>query len=283
MANYVPTAFGWHRDLPDPRDYSVTHEAVRPLLADLCRTRGFGRDRPAAVNWEEYLPPAAEQGGLGCCTACACAGLVEYFERLAHGRAVGGSRRFLYRMARRLLHWPGDAGATLRSTLKALRRFGLPPHEHWPDAAGGGDEEPAAFLFSFASEYRPLVYLRLDPPGEGGRAALDRVKSFLAAGLPLAFGFTVFDSVTDGPDVPFPSCFDRPLGGQAVVAVGYDDARRVRSERGALRLSNSWGPGWGDGGLGWLPYRYVGDRLAADFWAVLRPDWLGSGEFGPLA
>jgi C1A family cysteine protease len=39
------------------------------------------------------------------------------------------------------------------------------------------------------------------------------------------------------------------------------------------------GPDWGENGNGWLPYRYVTDRLAADFWALLRPDWLAGGDF----
>ena len=29
----------------------------------------------------------------------------------------------------------------------------------------------------------------------------------------------------------------------------------------------------------WEPYAYVEERLAQDFWTLLRPDWLDSGEF----
>jgi hypothetical protein len=35
-------------------------------------------------------------------------------------------------MARQLMHWTGDTGASLRATLKAMIRFGVPPEEHWP-------------------------------------------------------------------------------------------------------------------------------------------------------
>jgi C1A family cysteine protease len=64
-----------------------------------------------------------------------------------------------------------------------------------------------------------------------------------------------------------------------VVAVGYDDSRRIRSDKGALLVRNSWGPDWGEAGYGWLPYSYVKRRLAMDFWTVLKPAWLRSGEF----
>ncbi len=40
------------------------------------------------------------------------------------------------------------------------------------------------------------------------------------------------------------------LGQHAVTAVGYDDNRYG----GSLRVMNSWGQGWGDGGYFWLPY-----------------------------
>lgn len=63
------------------------------------------------------------------------------------------------------------------------------------------------------------------------------------------------------------------------MAVGYDNARRVRSTKGALRVRMSWGEDWGEGGYGWLPYAYVERGLAVDFWTLLRPDWLASGEF----
>ena len=82
-------------------------------------------------------------------------------------------------------------------------------------------------------------------------------------------------------------------GGRAVLTQSADDAReryqkiRVRFPiaapalelKGALRVRNSWGSGWGEDGHGWLPYRYATEYLAADFWAILRPDWLEGGEF----
>ena len=35
MSKFIPRGLGWHRDLPDPRDYTPTHDHVVRLLHDL--------------------------------------------------------------------------------------------------------------------------------------------------------------------------------------------------------------------------------------------------------
>jgi hypothetical protein len=122
-----------------------------------------------------------------------------------------------------------------------------------------------------------MCYLRLDPPNSSGTLNLQVLRSFIAARFPIAFGFPVPCSLTRHPDVPYRPTFDAIRGGQAVLAVGYDD-RHGASARGALLIRSSWGEGWGDGGYGWLPYRYVEQRLARDFWTLLCARWFDSGE-----
>jgi C1A family cysteine protease len=73
--------------------------------------------------------------------------------------------------------------------------------------------------------------------------------------------------------------FDIVRGGQAAVAVGYDDMRVIRSTRGALLVRNSWGSGRGEAGYGWLPGAYVKEQLAVDFWTLVKGEWVETGEF----
>ncbi|MGE0374972.1 MAG: C1 family peptidase, partial [Planctomycetaceae bacterium] len=119
--------------------------------------------------------------------------------------------------------------------------------------------------------------VRLDAPNQTGKQTLKRVKAFLAAGFPAAFGFSVPNSVARDGEILYRPTFDAISGGQAVLAVGYDD-RRLGSTRGALLIRNSWGAGWGDAGHAWLPYAFVEHQLAADFWTLLNPAWLHSHE-----
>lgn len=272
---FLTEGLGWRPDLPDPRDYTPEHERIAELLKGLPRVESM----PRAVAWGDFCPGEIDRGGTATSVACACVALVQYFERRVQGRAVRPSVQFVHQTARRLLLARGDGGEEIRTALKAIARFGIPDAAHWPydPARLGGD--PDAFAFAAARRYSGLAFVRLDPPGRSGDDVLRTVRSFLAGGFACVFGFPLCSSPADEGDISFPTVFDRVCGGQAAVAVGYDDVRRIRSHRGALRIVNSCGPGWGDCGLGHLPYLFVRRRLAADFWTLVRPEWLASGEF----
>ena len=97
------------------------------------------------------------------------------------------------------------------------------------------------------------------------------------------FGFTVYSSMPgigdDTGDIPFPKEGDRVEGGHAVVAVGYDDNRKIGSNKGALLIRNSWGKEWGDRGYGWLPYEYVLRGQAVDFWSLVEASFVDTDLF----
>jgi C1A family cysteine protease len=297
-ASYRNRSFGWLPGYPDVRDHTPEERSVHPRrqsasaeeqrpVAELLSTVGVGDESPPALpgavsDLEEWFAPVEDQGQLGSCTAQAGVGLVEYFERRAFGRHLDASRLFLYKATRNLMHETGDTGAFLRTTMGALVLFGVPPEEYYPYDVALFDEEPPAFCYAFAQNYQSIDYYRLDPPGTPADELLGRIKTHLAGGLPSMFGFSVYDSIDradDTGEIPFPSGNERLVGGHAVVALGYDDAKAIGDEQGALRIRNSWGETWGDGGYGWLPYRYVTDGLADDWWSIVKNEWIESGAF----
>ncbi len=282
---------GWLRDYPDFRDYSLEHDEIKPLAEKLGIASSVSKKGGAAsVDLRTWCPEVEDQGSLGSCTANAAVGLVEYYERRAFGRHIDASRLFLYKATRNLLHWTGDTGTFIRSTMGAMVLFGCPPEEYWPYNISDFDKEPGAFCYAFAQNFQTIRYFRLDPPGTSKNLLLNRIKTLLRYGLPSMFGFTVFSSIRRaGKDgmIPYPSPGEKILGGHAVSAVGYNNAKRIKNSadgketRGALLIRNSWGTSWGDGGYGYLPYEYVLKGLAVDWWSLLKNEWMDTGMFKP--
>jgi len=295
---------GWLPDYPDFRDYTIEKKEVpsrlkrlgeKESVKDMLITVGVAQPAkvgmPASVDLRAWCPDIENQSSLGSCTAQAGVGLVEYYERRAFGRHIDASRLFLYKATRNLLRWTGDTGAFLRTTMAALVLFGVPPEEYWPYVVTDFDEEPSAFCHAFAQNYQTLQYFRLDPPGVSKKTLLIRIRALLAAGLPSMFGFTVFSSISQARDdgkIPYPRSNERRMGGHAVIAVGFDDKIKIKNSglgetvetTGALLIRNSWGTRWGDEGYGWLPYEYVSEGLAIDWWTLLKSEWVNTGKFG---
>jgi len=300
---FVIPAMGWLPDYPDIRDVTFQSErvpsklqalgqpSVKQMLAKVGATTSAPAALPASVDLRPWCSPMEDQQTIGSCTAHAGVGLVEYFERRAFGKHLDASRLFLYKVTRNLLKWTGDTGAFLRSTMYALTLFGVPPEEYYPYNIADFDKEPSAFCYAFGQSYQAISYYRLDPPGTTRSNLLTQIKTYLANGLPSMFGFTVYSSIsqanTNGGKIPYPTRGERVLGGHAIDAVGYDDNLKIKNTNaggiettGALLIRNSWGTGWGSAGYGWLPYKYVLDGLATDWWSLIKSAWVDTGQFG---
>jgi C1A family cysteine protease len=284
------------------RDYTEEHPQVAPMVTKLgllpAAEAGFAV--ASKVDLREWCSPVEDQGSLGSCTANAAVGVAEYFENRAYKKHTDGSRLFVYKTTRNLMGVGGDTGAWLRTTMGALVLCGMPPEKYWPyttrrtpgpDGEPSFDEEPTSFVYAVADNYEAVKYFCHDPLGRNvaPTTVLANVKRYLAAGIPSMFGFYGFPSFNSSSQpgaIPFPCTGERAQWGHAVVAVGYDDHKRItntqcgKETRGALLIRNSWGTGWGDSGYGWLPYSYVRSKLAVDFWSLLRIEWVDTGNFG---
>lgn len=252
---------------------------------------------PSHVDLREWCSPVEDQLSLGSCTANAVVGMVEYFQKRAYNTHIEGSRLFVYKITRKLMLSTGDSGAWLRSAMGALVLFGVPDEKYFPYTLDGEnvnpnwDSEPDAFLYSLATHYSAINYFCHDPLGKktSKKEVLRNVKTYLAAGVPSAFGFFGFPSFesSDTPgSIPYPCKNEQAEWGHAVMAVGYDDDKVIvntksnEKTKGALMIRNSWGQGWGQDGYGWIPYDYVLNGLAEDFWSILSMEWLDTEQFG---
>ncbi|MCU0363988.1 MAG: hypothetical protein MUD02_11585 [Bacteroidales bacterium] len=303
MSDFIGlNGMGWLHDYPDFRDHTVEHDevpdklkklgqkdSVKAMLSKAGVLKKTAPKIPLSADLRPWFSAIENQGALGSCTAHAGVGIVEYFEKRSFGNHIDASRLFLYKVTRNMMHWTGDTGAYLRTTMGALALFGVPPEEYLKYVIADFDKEPSAFCYAYAQNFQAINYYRLDPSGTATDVLLTRIKTNLAAGLPSMFGFTVYTSISQAATsgkIPFPTRGEKIAGGHAIVAAGYDDNMKIKNTnagavetKGALLIRNSWGTGWGDAGYGWLPYEYVLKGLAVDWWSLLKNEWINTGIF----
>jgi C1A family cysteine protease len=259
---------GWAKDLADEHDW--TWKKVRNKF-------GFkpkSRPAPSIINLRKFFPPVRDQGGQNSSTAFACLALVEYFQHRTLGTICERSKAFLHAMTRASQDRNTAAiGLGIRDTLKMLVRCGAPPEVYWPYSATHCKSVPNddPLLFSFVGDYRGLYYARLDLPDGPGSKTLNKTKKCLVAGIPVVFGFEVHHEahLSLPPSAMLPVA--KPyyaVGWQSVVACGYDESKQC------LLIRNSWGKTWGKKGYAWLPYEYVIKNHTADFWILVKEEWL---------
>ncbi len=200
---------------------------------------------PATADLSAAVPVPRRQSPSGTCASWAVtyAAGSEAVRRGEAGRAlVPLSPAFTYALA-------GGSVSCLRptrisATLEVLRTVGALPLAEFAFDPYACAREPTQRERERAANWRIKGWSKVDARD------LAAVKGQLVAGRPVIFGMDI------GPafrglkgDRPFATVETGPgLTGHAMVLVGYDDAK------GAFRLQNSWGRGWGDGGYAWIAY-----------------------------
>lgn len=299
---------GLQPDPPDPRDVDMLEQPALRLLAqraqgrlgkifrrpEAATTRGgpmVGAAPPVrAVSLRAECGPIQNQGQLNACTAHAATSLMELLQNHLNKKVMIGSRMFLYKVERNLLHWTGDSGAFLRTAAGALTLFGVPPEEYWAYDTALLDTEPTPFCYQLGQRYRASSYFRVDSDGVTPQQVVDRIRGLLEQGLAVMFGYTVyfgaeFQAQGSG-GIPLPLPTDIKVGGHALMICGFDDSHVITNtstggatSTGAFEIQNSRGTGWGEQGFGWIPYDYFLQGLANDVWSVINMDWVNLQPF----
>jgi C1A family cysteine protease len=237
----------------------LTRRARLRLAAPLLR---FPKGLPPSVDLRSECPPIYDQGQLGSCTANGIAGAIEFDQRKQGNREFTPSRLFIYYNERVIEGTvTQDSGAQVRDGIKSVAALGAPPETDWPYDVQKFAQKPPALAYTDAKQDLVASYARVPQ-------VLLQMQGCLAEGYPFVFGFTVYESfesqdVANSGIVPMPTSGEKVVGGHCVVAVGYDDSKRV------FMIRNSWGTDWGIKGYCTMPYEYLlRPNLAADFWTM---------------
>lgn len=241
--------FGWRPDTPDHRDaYRAPRAAT---LAEL----------PAAVDLRPLFPePPWDQGEMGSCIFQALAAALQY-QLVRQGFPVWMPSRLFWYYNVRQAEGTGseDAGGQIRTGIKEFNRLGACYEALWPYDAAHFAPRPDPACYEVAENHQALRYARVQQYST-------HLKAALAEGAPIIFGATLYQSfeseaVRTSGIVPYPDRLEAPIGGHAMLAVGYEGADVI--------VRNSWGPGWGQGGYCRMPFDYLcSTNLADDFWQL---------------
>jgi C1A family cysteine protease len=246
---------GYKRGYHDPRDLPFSAHPAPAGRTPLPKT---------ATTRTIYKPPIRNQLSIGSCTAnagCAAAGFLYHVEtKKADPRF---SRLDLYAITRELEGTPltEDSGASVRDVFKAMARFGVCLEHTWPYIETRFDVQPSRLAMAEARHHKAITYLRCQ--------SLTDIKQSIADGFPVIGGFTCYESIDSDAtsqtgDIYLPQPGEPVVGGHCVMFDSFDDVTSY------LGFQNSWGPEWGTGGYGRLPYGYVTGGYAEDFWTIRR-------------
>ncbi len=242
---------------PDPRDLraKVSHYPPPP---------------PEAVI--SHMPPVRDQGQEGACWGFCGTGARSAYA-IANGDNTLLSPAYLYWNTRQAMgDTADDTGSDMRTGCDAMLKQGIVPEDVWPYKAGDfKTPPPPTAIPELAAKYRILSYARI--------LDMDTLKGAMAAGHPVMLGISVFVGFERaGADgiVPEAQTGEAPLGGHAILAVGYKDDPSVPSG-GRIQLLNSWGPNAGRNGMYFIPYSYLNfaagaaGTMLSEAWVIACP------------
>lgn len=239
--------YGWVPGTKEPKHFfDVPHMAVLPTHVDL----------------RSNCPAIYDQGNLGSCTANAAAALAQYImikQKLGNWMPSRLALYYWNRLQEGTVGW--DSGASLYDAMNTMVIYGVPHDSLWPYNIRKFATKPTKNVWSDA-------YWHSIQKGLAVRQDLNTIKTTLAAGNPIIFGFVVYESfesntVATTGIMPMPKDGEQTLGGHAVMAVGYNDETQM------IIVRNSWGTSWGQSGYFMMPYDFITNpNYCDDFWTA---------------
>lgn len=168
-----------------------------------------------------------------------------------------------------------DSGLYIRAACKIIASIGYSDESLWVYNVNNNTVMPSIASYLAVKKFKTYTYTFINQ-------TVNDLKQYLVnTNAPIIFGILIYSSfytntvMTTGMsneaklhfrpsasgNVPTPNLnAEIPIGGHALTMIGYNDAKQV------FICLNSWGTGWGDKGLLYIPYNYiVNPLLCADF------------------
>jgi hypothetical protein len=211
---------------------------------------------PEAVSLAAFAPQRLNQGEQGSCVAWSSAyaahTILEAASTRQNPEAIKFSPAFLYNY----IGLEGCQGSYLQRAMDFMSKNGSVPFNDFPYDPSDCNRKANQALINKAQANKIHGFTRLTEGDGLTNFNLRAIKEHLAKDAPVVIGMMVGGSFLQGmmgKKVWRPTAGDRQqmgFGGHAMCVVGYND----RLEGGAFQIMNSWGPEWGENGIGWVRY-----------------------------
>jgi hypothetical protein len=211
---------------------------------------------PESVSLLRFAPSRQNQGKQGSCVAWssgyAARSIIESASTAQNPNNVAFSPAFLYSQ----IGMDNCQGSYLIRAMEFMTNKGAVPFNDFPYDENDCTRQPTNQLMAEAAQNRMHGFNRLTVGDGVDNLSLRAIKEHLAKDAPVVIGMMVGGSFMEGmmgQRVWHPNQQDynqAGFGGHALCVIGYDD----RLEGGSFQIMNSWGPEWGENGIGWIRY-----------------------------
>lgn len=225
-----------------------------------------------------HFPVVRSQGSLGSCVAFAASYYLLTFEVGAregwNNKNNDNTTKFSPKFIYNFVNGGSNSGSFFSSPYPIYKKHGNLTWAQFPY-----DSNYRAWPYNNPEAWREALQYRTYANSYisvSTNEGLDNLKAFLASGRIVNFATYItswqYKNISDDPataaDAPFVGkqaafWLNGSNGGHAMTVVGYNDDIWVDinsngtvdvGEKGALRIANSWGTGWKEGGFTWLAY-----------------------------
>ncbi|GAA2499070.1 IPT/TIG domain-containing protein [Winogradskya humida] len=237
----------------EPEEIADTNPHVGGYIASTelqAATPGTAQGIPASVDLRPSAPAVGDQGSVGQCVAWTISrNLMGYYAGRSGGVDTPYAPLFLY-MRNVTAGGAPNRGLNPDTVLANVQANGVDSQDDYFQGTSNYKVAPTSSQISNAANYRVTGWTRLWSGANQGANAQTAVQQALAAGTPVAIGFSVFQDFMDlGAHSLYSTTSGTSLGGHMVTAFGYD--------ADGVYLRNQWGTGWGNDGDAHVSWSFI--------------------------
>lgn len=212
----------------------------------------YGTTPPASVDLTQWAVPVGNQGQVGSCVSWTVGYAISgWFARRDGKAGTPYAPLFLYNQ---LTNYAGGAsvGTTFYGNLSLEQSGGIVPLADFGGTNYLTSYRPTDAEKTLATNYRitdwATLYYNLSQSAASGQAL---IKQALADEKPVALGIKVYQNFygVNAANPYYNAVSGSFLGRHAVAVLGYDSY--------GVKIQNSWGTSWGDGGFAWLSWNFL--------------------------